>query len=71
MHCNTKFPCCSKKCAGPGSRLSAVERNVFQDESRGGAMLTVLEPDGTCGRPSEMFGMDGELNSDRSERLPC
>lgn len=29
------------------------------------------ELDGTWGLPSEMLGMDGELKSERSERLPC
>lgn len=29
------------------------------------------ELDGTWGLPNEMLGMDGELKSERSERLPC
>jgi len=29
------------------------------------------ELDGTWGLPNEMLGMDGELKSERSEKLPC
>ena len=33
--------------------------------------ILTAELDGTCGLPREMLGMDGELNKERSDKLPC